>query len=145
MAFFIRGNPISLVCFFFCFISIVSVFIWVSNREKKAEKNHWICLIYLDEAECELNCKPIGMNYFAMLKERVIDGTSCWFPVDFVRQNHSGRGMCVEGTCKVRADFSLIKFYGAIVFYLGIYKTKKQKKIRKTKTKYGNHQFDMQA
>lgn len=74
------------------------------------------------------------MNYFAMLKERVIDGTSCWFPVDFVRQNHSGRGMCVEGTCKVRADFSLIKFYGAIVFCLGIYKTKKQKiKLYKTK------------
>lgn len=86
------------------------------------------------------------MNYFAMLKDRVIDGTSCWFPVDFVRQNHSRRGMCVEGTCKVRADFSLIKFYGAIVFYLGIYKTKKQKKkMRKTKTKYGNHQFDMRA
>lgn len=58
-------------------------------------------LIHLDEAECELNCKPIGMNYFALLQDRVIDGTSCLFPVDFVQQNHSGRAMCVDGICKV--------------------------------------------
>lgn len=48
-----------------------------------------------------MNCKPIGMNYFALLKDRVIDGTSCVFPVDFVQQNHSGRAMCVDGVCKV--------------------------------------------
>lgn len=75
----------------------------VENRKVKEQSTIYIVciLIHLDEAECELNCKPIGMNYFALLRDRVIDGTSCVFPVDFVQQNHSGRAMCVDGVCKV--------------------------------------------
>lgn len=65
------------------------------------------------------------MDYFAMLKDRVIDGTSCSFPLDFIRQNRSGRAMCVEGICKVRNLFSLIKFYGATIFCLDSNKRKK--------------------
>lgn len=72
-----------------------------------------------------MNCKPIGMDYFAMLKDRVIDGTSCSFPVDFVRQNHSGRAMCVDGICKVRG-MSLVKFYDATVFRFRLFTQKKK-------------------
>lgn len=62
--------------------------------------------IFSDEAECELNCKPIGMEYFATLEDRVVDGTSCYSPVDFVKRNTSGRALCVEGICKVRNGLS---------------------------------------
>lgn len=54
-----------------------------------------------DDAECELNCKPIGMNYFATMSNTVIDGTTCYTPTDFARRNISGRAMCVDGICKV--------------------------------------------
>ncbi|TMW41616.1 hypothetical protein DOY81_013304, partial [Sarcophaga bullata] len=33
-----------------------------------------------DDAECELNCKPLGMKYFATLNATVIDGTPCEKP-----------------------------------------------------------------
>lgn len=64
-------------------------------------KIHFLFKIPTDDAECELNCKPIGMSYFATLNETVIDGTACSYPVDYVRRNHSGRALCVEGVCKV--------------------------------------------
>lgn len=57
---------------------------------------------FSDDAECELNCKPIGMNYFATLNDTVIDGTACYSTVDFARRNISGRAMCVDGICKVK-------------------------------------------
>lgn len=84
----------------------------VENRKVKEQSTIYVSeyclnLIHLDEAECELNCKPIGMNYFALLRDRVIDGTSCLFPVDFVQQNHSGRAMCVDGVCKVSSIFDI--------------------------------------
>lgn len=57
----------------------------------------------IDDAECELNCKPIGLNYFATLNERVVDGTSCFKPSEFLklRRNHAGKAICVDGICKV--------------------------------------------
>lgn len=58
-------------------------------------------LYFLDDAECELNCKPINMNYFATLNDRVIDGTSCSYPSDHLKRNNTGRAICVEGICKV--------------------------------------------
>ncbi|EAA14143.3 AGAP010001-PA, partial [Anopheles gambiae str. PEST] len=54
-----------------------------------------------EDAECELNCKPIGMRYFATLNKTVIDGTPCSKPTEYFRRNNSGRGICVEGLCKV--------------------------------------------
>lgn len=122
MAKHIRGNHMLLVSFFCVFLFYIVRAIQMAGfkyqtQEKKRRKieklknrvleRNWLNLIHLDEAECELNCKPIGMNYFATLRDRVIDGTSCLFPVDFVRQNHSGRAMCVDGICKV----SSIRFY----------------------------------
>lgn len=53
------------------------------------------------DAECELNCKPIRLNYFATLNKTVIDGTSCSKPPEFYRKSYEGRAVCVEGTCKV--------------------------------------------
>ncbi|XP_061511351.1 thrombospondin type-1 domain-containing protein 4 [Anopheles gambiae] len=53
-----------------------------------------------EDAECELNCKPIGMRYFATLNKTVIDGTPCSKPTEYFRRNNSGRGICVEGLCK---------------------------------------------
>lgn len=61
------------------------------------------CLLFLDDAECELNCKPVGLNYFATLNDRVKDGTSCFKPSEFLklRRNHAGKAICVDGICKV--------------------------------------------
>ncbi|XP_053673801.1 thrombospondin type-1 domain-containing protein 4 [Anopheles nili] len=53
-----------------------------------------------EDAECELNCKPIGMRYFATLNKTVTDGTPCSNPTEYFRRNNSGRGICVEGLCK---------------------------------------------
>uniref|UniRef100_A0A182V9F5 ADAMTS/ADAMTS-like cysteine-rich domain-containing protein n=1 Tax=Anopheles merus TaxID=30066 RepID=A0A182V9F5_ANOME len=57
-----------------------------------------------EDAECELNCKPIGMRYFATLNKTVIDGTPCSKPTEYFRRNNSGRGICVEGLCKTDCD-----------------------------------------
>ncbi|XP_037825711.1 A disintegrin and metalloproteinase with thrombospondin motifs 6-like, partial [Lucilia sericata] len=53
-----------------------------------------------DDAECELNCKPLGMKYFATLNATVIDGTACEKPAEYYRSNYSGRAMCIDGICK---------------------------------------------
>lgn len=86
----IRGNP----------TSSVRKLLFAIGEMQMSNENQFVFWC-ADEAECELNCKPVGMNYFATLNDRVIDGTSCLLPVDFVKQNHSGRAMCVEGVCKV--------------------------------------------
>lgn len=54
-----------------------------------------------EDAECELNCKPVGLNYFATLNNTVIDGTPCSKPAEYYRRNFQGRAVCVEGICKV--------------------------------------------
>lgn len=56
---------------------------------------------FLDDAECELNCKPLGMKYFATLNSTVIDGTPCEKPAEYYRSNYKGRAMCIDGICKV--------------------------------------------
>ncbi|XP_030561294.1 thrombospondin type-1 domain-containing protein 4 isoform X1 [Drosophila novamexicana] len=55
-----------------------------------------------DDAECELNCKPLGMKYFATLNDTVIDGTPCQRPAEYYRSKSTrvGRAMCVDGICK---------------------------------------------
>lgn len=53
-----------------------------------------------DDAECELNCKPLGMKYFATLNNSVIDGTACFRPAEYYRSNYLGRAICVGGICK---------------------------------------------
>lgn len=73
-----------------------------------------------DDAECELNCKPMGMSYFATLNDSVIDGTPCQYPVDFVHRNHSGRAMCVEGVCKVSERISVFLFF-CLLFHQGFF------------------------
>lgn len=66
-----------------------------------------ICSIFffisllLEDAECELNCKPKGMKYFATLNSSVIDGTPCFRPAEYYRSNYRQRAMCVDGVCKV--------------------------------------------
>lgn len=74
------------------------------------------------------------MDYFATLADRVIDGTICSFPVDFMRRNHSGRAVCVEGMCKVRLTvsfFHLVKFYDVTVFCLDFSREKKIDQIKR--------------
>lgn len=62
-----------------------------------------------------------------MLKDRVIDGTSCSFPSDFIRQNRSGRAMCVEGICKVRIiSLSLLLNFMAQQSFVWVFKEKTQ-------------------
>lgn len=54
-----------------------------------------------EENECELNCKPIGMNYFATLNETVTDGTPCYRPAEYYTNNYRGSAICINGICKV--------------------------------------------
>ncbi|KAI9579551.1 hypothetical protein GQX74_006088 [Glossina fuscipes] len=56
----------------------------------------WLRLI-TDDAECELNCKPIGMKYFATLNNTVIDGTMCFRPAEYYRYNYQEGAVCVNG------------------------------------------------
>ncbi|KAI9580706.1 hypothetical protein GQX74_013207 [Glossina fuscipes] len=53
-----------------------------------------------DDAECELNCKPAGMKYFAALNNTVIDGKICYRPAEYYRYNYQERAVCVNGICK---------------------------------------------
>lgn len=62
-----------------------------------------------EDAECELNCKPIGMKYFATLNRTVIDGTPCSKPMEYFRRNNSKRAVCVDGICKVSNHSYLIR------------------------------------
>lgn len=60
-------------------------------------------LWFLDDAECELNCRPINQKYFAKLKEYAVDGTHCTNLHDKPK-NHSNsttKAVCVEGKCRV--------------------------------------------
>lgn len=56
----------------------------------------------LDDAECELNCRPVNQKYFARLKEYAVDGTHCT-KVHNPPKSGGGveRSVCVEGKCKV--------------------------------------------
>ncbi|KXJ70926.1 hypothetical protein RP20_CCG022021 [Aedes albopictus] len=71
-----------------------------NNQTFQDKRYIWEAFIK-DDAECELNCKPIGMRYFATLNKTVIDGTPCSKPTEYFRRNNSGRGICVDGICKV--------------------------------------------
>ncbi|XP_070854221.1 thrombospondin type-1 domain-containing protein 4 isoform X1 [Drosophila suzukii] len=53
-----------------------------------------------DDAECELNCMPLGINSFATLNESVIDGTPCQHPAEYYRSQLWNRAVCVDGACK---------------------------------------------
>uniref|UniRef100_A0A1B0C086 Uncharacterized protein n=1 Tax=Glossina palpalis gambiensis TaxID=67801 RepID=A0A1B0C086_9MUSC len=63
----------------------------------------WLRLI-TDDAECELNCKPIGMKYFATLNNTLIDGTMCFHPAEYYRYNYQEGAVCVNGICKVSEE-----------------------------------------
>lgn len=45
--------------------------------------------------QCALNCRAIGYRFYATLKPKVIDGTSC------NGTDYSRPYICVEGQCKV--------------------------------------------
>ncbi|BFF94988.1 thrombospondin type-1 domain-containing protein 4 [Drosophila madeirensis] len=61
-----------------------------------------------DDAECELNCMPSGLKYYATLSESVINGTPCKRSAEYYRLNVLGRALCVDGVCKaVNADGSI--------------------------------------
>ncbi|XP_032595100.2 thrombospondin type-1 domain-containing protein 4-like isoform X1 [Drosophila grimshawi] len=64
-----------------------------------------------DDAECELNCKPLGMKYFATLNDTVIDGTPCQRPAEYYRSKstYASRAMCVDGICKALLASGSIK------------------------------------
>lgn len=73
-------------------------------------ENHYDNIIIIsipkDDAECELNCKPLGMKYFATLNDTVIDGTPCQRPAEYYRSKstYASRAMCVDGICKVNVS-----------------------------------------
>ncbi|XP_050084758.1 thrombospondin type-1 domain-containing protein 4-like [Anopheles aquasalis] len=70
-----------------------------NNQSFEGKRYIWEAFVK-EDAECELNCKPIGMRYFATLNKTVIDGTSCIKPTDYFRRSNGRRGICVEGVCK---------------------------------------------
>lgn len=48
--------------------------------------------------QCALNCRAIGYRFYATLKPKVIDGTSC------NGTNDSRPYVCVDGQCKVSGN-----------------------------------------
>lgn len=59
-------------------------------------------LLILDDAECELNCRPINQKYFAKLKEYAVDGTYCTNIHEKPKSHsNSSKAVCVEGKCRV--------------------------------------------
>lgn len=67
---------------------------------------------YLKEGnECELNCKPVGMNYFATLNETVADGTPCNQPAEYFTKNFRGSAVCINGICKVISNYIILQKY----------------------------------
>lgn len=57
---------------------------------------------FLDDAECELNCRPVNQKYFARLKEYTVDGTHCTKVLNPPKNNVSyEQSVCVEGKCRV--------------------------------------------
>nr|CAI5863547.1 unnamed protein product [Callosobruchus analis] len=60
--------------------------------------------------ECALNCRAVGMNFFATLNKTVIDGTSCLYPATHTGRSapRGTRGVCVGGYCKVGGILHLI-------------------------------------
>lgn len=71
-------------------------------------------VIFIEDAECELNCKPIGSKFFATFNNTVVDGTLCSRP-DVARKHFKGRSICVEGVCKV-SDYLYV-----IYLWFGLY------------------------
>lgn len=61
----------------------------------------------LDDAECELNCRPVNQKYFARLREYAVDGTTCYKIHNPPKGSNisSERAVCVEGKCKVGDGF----------------------------------------
>lgn len=53
--------------------------------------------------QCALNCRAIGYRFYATLKPKVIDGTSC------NGTDYSRPFICVEGQCKV-SEYWLIRW-----------------------------------
>jgi hypothetical protein len=75
-------------------------------RERVSSSSARICLkalsILVDDAECDLNCRPVNQKYFARLREYAVDGTHCLKILNPPKNNASfDRGVCVEGKCKV--------------------------------------------
>lgn len=56
--------------------------------------------------ECALNCRAIGMDFYATLNRTVADGTPCSKPhTSHGRRAPSGtRGICIGGYCKVSSE-----------------------------------------
>lgn len=87
----------------------------VMKRTPVPEVFNWLFRhVVLDDAECELNCRPVNQKYFARLKEYAVDGTHCT-KVHNPPKNSVGseRSVCVEGKCKVsQANFEIGDFKG---------------------------------
>ncbi|XP_056633322.1 thrombospondin type-1 domain-containing protein 4 isoform X2 [Diorhabda sublineata] len=73
-----------------------------NNRLFRGNRYQWEPFFKAKD-ECALNCRAIGMNFFATLNKTVIDGTLCLYPI-----THTGkaapkgtRGICIDGFCKV--------------------------------------------
>ncbi|XP_060516907.1 thrombospondin type-1 domain-containing protein 4 [Cylas formicarius] len=57
---------------------------------------------YQAQAECTLNCRPVGMSFYATLNKTVIDGTPCFHPVTSTGKAapKGTKGVCIDGYCK---------------------------------------------
>lgn len=55
--------------------------------------------------ECALNCRPMGMRFYATLNKTVVDGTPCMHPLMSTGKAAppGTRGVCVDGRCKVKS------------------------------------------
>ncbi|XP_066245264.1 thrombospondin type-1 domain-containing protein 4 isoform X1 [Euwallacea similis] len=72
-----------------------------NNRPFKGTTYHWEPY-YQGETECALNCRPVGMKFYATFNKTVIDGTPCYRPVTSTGKSapKGTKGVCIDGYCK---------------------------------------------
>ncbi|XP_074037372.1 thrombospondin type 1 domain containing lonely heart isoform X2 [Leptinotarsa decemlineata] len=73
-----------------------------NNRLFRGTRHQWEPFLKVKD-ECALNCRAVGMNFFATLNKTVIDGTRCLYPSTYTGKTapKGTRGVCIDGYCKV--------------------------------------------
>ncbi|KAJ8911031.1 hypothetical protein NQ315_015545, partial [Exocentrus adspersus] len=73
-----------------------------NHRLFKGRQYYWEPFLKVKD-ECALNCRAVGMSFFATLNKTVIDGTSCLHPITSTGKSapKGTRGICIDGYCKV--------------------------------------------
>ncbi|XP_019865966.1 thrombospondin type-1 domain-containing protein 4 [Aethina tumida] len=80
-----------------------------NNRKFKGNVYHWEPFLQAPD-ECALNCRPMGMSFYATLNKTVIDGTSCARPTTSMGAPapRGTKGVCIDGYCKSVNSYGVV-------------------------------------